>query len=168
MKKIFVYFIITLCLIIFPFSLNKTINASTFIDFIVFIDAGHGGKDNGASYLNIYEDEINLNIARKLYEKCLDKNFMAFMSRTSDYDLSSIYAKNHKNEDLQKRAEYINHSGCDIFISIHTNQYQTSDVSGAMVYYEKNDDVSYLLAKSVQKELNLLTNKDKKVHSYTV
>ena len=164
MKKIISYVVIIICLLLFPFSINKVVNVSKFIDYIVFIDAGHGGKDNGANYLNIYEDEINLNIAKKLYEKCIDKNFMAFISRTGDYDLSSLYAKNHKQEDLKHRAEIINHSGCDIFVSIHTNQYHSNEVSGSMVYYEKQDEQSYLLAKSVQKELNILTNKDKKVH----
>ena len=34
-----------------------------------------------------------------------------------------------------------------------------------MVYYKKSDDKSYLLAKCVQKQLNILTNLDKKVHT---
>ncbi len=164
MKKILTYISIVICLLLFPFSLNKVIDVSSFIDYVIFIDAGHGGKDNGADYLSIYEDEINLSIAKKLYEKCISKNFMAFMTRTGDYDLSSNYSKNHKNEDLSKRAEIINHSGCDIFISLHINKYSSSEVNGPMVYYEKDDDNSYNLAKCIQKELNFLTKKDKKVH----
>ena len=45
------------------------------------------------------------------------------------------------------------------------NTYQANDVYGPMVYYKKSDDKSYLLAKCVQKQLNILTNLDKKVHT---
>ena len=128
------------------------------------LQPAHGGKDNGATYLDIYEDEINLSIAKKLYEKCISKNLIAYISRTDDYDLASLYAKNRKNEDLFKRVENINHSGCDVFISIHVNKYQTNDVNGPMVYYDKNNEYSYLLSKNIQKELNILSNKNKTVH----
>lgn len=164
MKSV-IYLIIAISLLSFPFALNQTINVSAFIDYVIFIDPGHGGKDNGASYLNIYEDEINLNVAEKLYERCLESNFMAFITRTADYDLSSLYSENHKQEDLKKRAEIISHSGCDIFVSIHMNHYSSNDVKGPMVYYKKNDDNSYLLSKCVQRELNVLTNMNKNVHS---
>ena len=167
MKKIFIIisWILVISTIIFiPLTFNKYIDVSSFIDFIVFIDPGHGGKDNGATYLDIYEDEINLSISKKLYEKCISKNLIAYISRTDDYDLASLYAKNRKNEDLSKRAENINHSGCDVFISIHVNKYQTNDVNGPMVYYDKNNEYSYLLSKNIQKELNILSNKNKTVH----
>ena len=167
MKKIFIIisWILVISTIIFiPLTFNKYIDVSSFIDFIVFIDPGHGGKDNGATYLDIYEDEINLSIAQKLYEKCISKNLIAYISRTDDYDLASLYAKNRKNEDLYKRVENINHSGCDVFISIHVNKYQTNDVNGPMVYYDKNNEYSYLLSKNIQKELNILSNKNKTVH----
>lgn len=167
MKKIFrliTYFLLIAVILLIPFTLNHYIDVSAFVDFVVFIDPGHGGKDNGANYLDIYEDEINLNIASKLYEKCLKKNFLAYISRTEDYDLASLYAKNRKQEDLKKRAENINHSGCDIFVSIHINKYPSNEVYGPMVYYEKSDDKSYELSKCVQSELNTLTNLTKKVH----
>ena len=73
------------------------------MDFIIFIDAGHGGKDNGATYLDIYEDEINYQIASKLYDICIEKNIITYITRTGDYDLASQYAKNRKKEDLYKR-----------------------------------------------------------------
>ena len=44
----------------------------------IVLDAGHGGKDNGANYLNVYEDEINLSIASKLYEICMEKNIITY------------------------------------------------------------------------------------------
>ena len=164
LKKLSIFLSI-ISLLIFPLVITKVIDVKAFMDFTVFIDPGHGGKDNGANYLSIYEDEINLNVSSKLYEKCINRNFFAYLSRTDDYDLASLYAKNRKQEDLKKRIEYISHSGCDIYISIHMNTYQTNDVYGPMVYYKKSDNNSYLLAKCVQKQLNVLTNLDKKVHT---
>ncbi len=164
LKKLSIFLSI-ISLLIFPLVITKVIDVKAFMDFTVFIDPGHGGKDNGASYLSVYEDEINLNVSSKLYEKCINRNFFAYLSRTNDYDLASLYAKNRKQEDLKKRIEYISHSGCDIYISIHMNTYQANDVYGPMVYYKKSDDKSYLLAKCVQKQLNILTNLDKKVHT---
>lgn len=110
MKKIFIIisWILVISTIIFiPLTFNKYIDVSSFIDFIVFIDPGHGGKDNGATYLDIYEDEINLSISKKLYEKCISKNLIAYISRTDDYDLASLYAKNRKNEDFYLKEQKI-------------------------------------------------------------
>ena len=39
---------------------------------------------------------------------CLTNNFICYITRTGDYDLSKENSKNHKNEDLKKRSEYIN------------------------------------------------------------
>ena len=93
-------------------------NDSLFLKSIV-IDPGHGGKDNGAYYDDVLEDEINLKISLILLDLCLENNMIATITRTDDYDLASLYAKNRKNEDLKRRVKYINITEPDIFISIH-------------------------------------------------
>ena len=163
-KKILSYIIIIISILLIPFSIKGYIKVNAFNNFILCIDPGHGGKDNGASYLDVYEDEINLSIASKLYEICLKKNLMAYVIRTDDYDLASLYAPNRKREDLKRRAEIINSLNCDIFISIHMNSYASNSVNGPMVYYEKEDENSYELSKKIQEQLNILANKQKKVH----
>lgn len=164
MKKICSYIVIIVTLLLIPFSITGYIKVNAFNNFIICIDPGHGGKDNGASYLDVYEDEINLAISNKLYELCIKRNMMAYLIRTGDYDLASLYAPNRKREDLLRRAEIINSLKCDLFISIHLNSYQSSEVNGPMVYYEKGDENSYELSKQIQKQLNILTNRDKRVH----
>lgn len=159
------YLLTLALLVLFPLTFNGYIRASAFIDFILYIDPGHGGKDNGTSYLDVYEDSINLAVSEKLYELCLRKNLLAYISRTGDYDLASQYAENRKREDLQNRAEAIAHSGCSAFVSIHVNQYSSPSVYGPMVYYEKSDESSYALACAVQKELNVLAGTEKTVHA---
>ena len=130
----------------------------------ILIDPGHGGRDNGANINGILEDEINLSIGKKLFEKCLDNNYLSYITRIDDNDLSSEDSSNHKNEDLKKRAEYINSLNIDYFVSIHLNIYPDENVCGPMVYYKKGDNASYDLACSVQDKLNSLTGKNKKVH----
>ena len=34
--------------------------------YVIYVDAGHGGKDNGANNNGILEDSINLNISKFL------------------------------------------------------------------------------------------------------
>ena len=141
---------------------EKNQNVSTNVNTIL-VDPGHGGRDNGASFSNVLEDEINLSIGTKLYEKCITNNYIGYITRTTDQDLSSEDALNHKNEDLKKRAEYINTLNIDLFVSIHLNTYPSDNVHGPMVYYEKGNEDSYNLALEVQDVLNKLTNNKKKV-----
>lgn len=163
-KKIVSNLILIVSIILFTLSFNKQLSFSAFMDFVIFVDAGHGGKDNGASYLDIYEDEINYQIASKLYDICIEKNIITYITRSGDYDLASQYAKNRKKEDLYKRSENINNSNCDCFISFHVNQYYEEYVNGPMVYFESDSDNSFRLAKNIQNELNLLTANEKVVH----
>ena len=67
----------------------------------IYVDAGHGGKDNGAYYDTVIEDEINLNICKKLIIKLIESGAYVLSTRSADYDLSSIYSKNKKREDLK-------------------------------------------------------------------
>lgn len=130
---------------------------------IIYIDAGHGGKDNGASFNGVVEDEINLKIAGYIVENLIDLGVYVLTSRTSDYDLSNIYNKNKKRVDLLNRVKQINNSKPDLFLSIHLNSYSSGLIRGGQVFYQKNDN-SKQLADSIQKKLNVLSiGKDRKI-----
>ncbi|MCH5239565.1 MAG: N-acetylmuramoyl-L-alanine amidase [Muribaculaceae bacterium] len=80
--------------------------------FTVVIDAGHGGKDIGATDNGVMEKNINLKVAKQL-ESLIKKRMKevdVVMTRTSDTYLT-----------LQQRADKANKSQGDLFISIHTN-----------------------------------------------
>ncbi|MEA4816699.1 MAG: N-acetylmuramoyl-L-alanine amidase [Lachnospiraceae bacterium] len=76
----------------------------------ICIDAGHGGKDSGATNANLYEKDVNLDIAKKLNALCLLAGFETVMTREND-----IY------HSPSEKAEKANLSNADIFISIHCN-----------------------------------------------
>ena len=133
----------------------------TLLGKVIYVDAGHGGKDNGASFDGVLEDEINLKIAGYIMENLIELDAYVLTSRTSDYDLSNVYDKNKKRKDLINRVKQINSSKVDLFISIHLNSYSSENVSGALVFY-KNDANSKLLANSIQAHLNVLGSSKKR------
>lgn len=148
----------------FGITLAKAINSKneTLLGKIIYIDPGHGGKDNGASYGGVLEDEINLKISGYIIEQLIDYGAYVLTSRTNDYDLSNIYDKNKKRSDLINRVKQINNSRVDIFVSIHLNSYPSESINGAQVFYQDNDD-SKVLAENIQNSLNVITNNSKKV-----
>ena len=81
-------------------------------DFVVVIDAGHGGHDPGAVGKISKEKNINLNVALKL-GNMIKKNcddVKVIFTRTKDVLIP-----------LNRRAEIANNAKADLFISIHTN-----------------------------------------------
>lgn len=162
MKKQIILFIIIFCYLLTIFTACiKTIAYNTTEKLngkTIFIDAGHGGNDNGANSNNVLEDEINLKISISLAKELIDKGAYVLMSRTGDYDLASLYQTNRKREDLKKRVQMINDSKPDAFISIHLNKYQSSSIEGAQVFFQNNED-SKFLANAIQNQLNILCSK---------
>ena len=81
-------------------------------DFVLVIDAGHGGHDPGAIGRFSKEKNINLNVALKLGN----------LIQENCNDVKVVYTR---NKDifipLDRRAEIANDSKADLFISIHTN-----------------------------------------------
>lgn len=157
MKKI-LFFI----LIIIISSCHFNVLTSNYLNHVIFIDPGHGGKDNGTHYNDIFEDELNLKLATIMYEDIINDGGICYLSRVNDYDLSSMYAKNHKIEDLNKRIKYISESKSSLFISLHLNYYSSDKVNGLQVFYQKNNKDSERLANIMQDILNKENKKDKK------
>lgn len=156
-------FLLSLCSFNFITANNSQYNLEL-LGKVIYIDPGHGGKDNGCVFYSVYEDEINLAISSYLFEMLQQSNYITYITRSDDYDLASLYAKNRKNEDLKRRVKYINESNADIFISIHLNYYEDSSVYGPMVYYKSNCDDSKRLGSIIQSNLNNLTYLDKVIH----
>lgn len=101
--------------ILIGFSLSATLlwaNKLEAKNFLVVIDAGHGGHDPGAVGKFSKEKNINLNVALKL-GKLIEKN-------CTDVDI--VYTRRKDAFiPLARRAEIANNAKADLFISIHTN-----------------------------------------------
>lgn len=159
-----VLFILSALIISLSVFSNKPSESVSLFGVKLVIDPGHGGKDNGTCYQNVLEDELNLQVAEKLMNICLDEGAISSLTRMGDYDLASLYAPNRKREDLKARVDYINNSGADLFVSLHMNSFpQNLSVHGPMVYYDKNKEQSKLLAESINNSLNEFSKLDKKI-----
>ncbi|MBD0332791.1 MAG: N-acetylmuramoyl-L-alanine amidase, partial [Chitinophagaceae bacterium] len=86
----------------------------------IIIDAGHGGKDQGASGLISTEAQLCLEMAKKLGKEIEQSvpGVKVLYTRTTDIIPGN---KPDKNQGLRYRADFANQSGADLFISIHCN-----------------------------------------------
>ena len=124
----------------------------------IYLDAGHGGKDPGAYYKDIYEEDINLKIVLKLKNKIESLGGIVYLTRDDDYDLSKKEVTRRKKSDLGNRAKLINDSDADIYLSLHLNSSNYSSWSGAQVFYDdinaKNKEIALVFQKGFNKNLN--------------
>jgi len=138
---------------------------------VVVIDAGHGGRDPGASGKSgVVEKEINLKIAFKLRRLIEQAGGTAIMIREDDtglYTEGGNRRETRKREDLKNRHALINSCGADILISIHLNSFPESKYYGAQTFYQEGDEKSKKLAELIQAEAIRVLNRgnDRKAKS---
>ena len=130
---------------------------------IIYLDAGHGGLDPGALYKSIKEKDINLKIVYTLKQKLEENGATVYLTRYGDYDLSVPNAMNRKRSDLSRRANMINDSMCDMYISIHLNAESSSSWSGAQVFYDDVNKENERLAKIIQNEFRNIRKDIRKI-----
>ena len=96
-------------------------------DFIVVIDAGHGGKDPGAisGCKKIYEKNVTLKVALAVGEEIKKNHPEVKVLYTRDKDVFV---------GLNDRAHMANKANADLFISIHTNAAKSRTAKGAETY----------------------------------
>src|ERR1035437_6919298 len=91
----------------------------------VVIDPGHGGKDPGTVWKNIYEKDIALSIAIKLGNYI--KKYLP--------DVKLIYTRDDDTFiPLNERPEIANKNQADLFISIHVNSNEKTTAEGTGTY----------------------------------
>lgn len=89
-------------------------------EFIVVLDAGHGGHDPGNLGNGFLEKNIALNIVLKVGQLL-----------KQDTDIKVIYTRNDDSfVDLFVRGEIANKANADLFVSVHCDSH-TSDAHGA-------------------------------------
>ena len=114
--------------------------------------------DSGATYKDVYEKDINLDIALKLRDMLMKKGAIVYMTRDGDYDLAVPYTINRKRSDLSRRSNLINRSNCNLFLSIHLNADTSGSWHGPQIFYNDNHKNNEMIAKIFQKNLNKVLN----------
>jgi len=76
----------------------------------IYIDAGHGGNDPGATTNGLKEKDLTLSISKKIAAILKDYDCTVKLSRTSDKTLS-----------LKQRTDDANKWGADFLLSVHIN-----------------------------------------------
>lgn len=90
-------------------------------DFVVVLDAGHGGKDTGNRGNGYYEKHIALNITLAIGKQ---------LENTPG--ISVLYTrKDDRFIELKNRARKANQADADLFVSIHCDAFTSSKVYGA-------------------------------------
>ena len=107
----------------------------------VVVDAGHGGKDNGAyRKFGGAEKNATLDVAKRLSRKLRDKGFTVVMTRSTDVFIP-----------LEERVAIENAQKNSIFVSVHFNDSRRRGIRGFETYYHSANSVA--LANRIQTEL---------------
>ena len=149
-KEYFLIFVLlVLGLLSFNFVQAKN-NTLPLFGKVIYLDPAHGGLDPGAMYKDIMEKDINLKIALNLERKLESLGAIVYLTRYGDYDLASIGASLRKRSDLSRRANIINDSNCDLYMSLHLNSVSSKTWYGAQTFFDDINEKNELLAKTIQ------------------
>lgn len=140
---------------------------------VIYLDAGHGGTDPGASGHGLKEKDLVLDIAKRTRDKLKAAGFTVIMSRSTD-----------KTVKLDERTKEANDVKADIFVSIHANSFngtasgiETWKMSQGPKAKESNTLASYLQNEIIKKtkgkdrgvkDGNLHVNRESKMPSSLV
>lgn len=119
---------------------KEVVEEENLLSPLIVIDAGHGGEDEGCSYGEMQEKDLNLNMATLLKENLEKRGFRVVLTRQNDEKLS-----------LEERVEIANDAQGDLFISIHQNASEDKAVQGVETWYcEKQGEENKRLAMLMQ------------------
>ena len=115
----------------------------------VVIDAGHGGIDVGTIGAdNSLEKDINLNIAKALYDFLMVCGINSVLIRKDDCELY-YQGEGRTKSDLYNRLDFVNSIDNSVLISIHQNHFEDEKEWGTQIWYSANTPESKELADSV-------------------
>ena len=107
----------------------------------VVVDAGHGGRDNGAyRRYGPPEKVVALDVAKRVERKLRQSDLKTVMTRSDDVFIP-----------LDDRVEMENRQNNAIFVSIHFNDARRSGIKGFETYYHSPESAD--LARGIQSKL---------------
>lgn len=150
------FFLLSSLFLFFPKASALTENLPLF-GRVIFVDAGHGGRDSGTMYGKLLEKDINLEISKVLEEQLVAKGAIVYMTRDEDEDLSSKWDEKKKRGDLYRRLLLYKKYNAELYLSIHLNHGESARWSGAEVLYHpinpQNKELAEILMKHFKNDL---------------
>ena len=118
--------------------LTRKTNAPVPVLKKIVLDAGHGGKDRGASVGNAFESAITLNITLRLAELLRAFGFEVYLTRETDDSTDDVEGF-HKALDIKNRVKLANKHSDALFLSIHINTFPQESVCGIQLFHGKKE-----------------------------
>lgn len=149
MRKFMLLPLLALTAFLVSFDLKEASIVKVHKRMVIAVDAGHGGKDNGARGINgILEKELTLKVTNKLAALAKDYNIDAVKVRGGD-----------DYPTLRERPAIANNEGAELFLSIHINKSDDDDgqeLPYEMIINERNRhvDKSKVLASAIASRLS--------------
>ena len=147
--------LIIICFFLLTLTLPKvtaTVKNLNLIGKVIVLDAGHGGKDDGAVNSKIIERDLNLILVKKLEKELVSQGAIVYLTREDENDLSTTTV-NRKRSDLYNRAKYIDKISPDMYISIHLNSSSSPSWRGLQIFYTSKNEKNKLIAETITNHL---------------
>ncbi|MGE7624061.1 N-acetylmuramoyl-L-alanine amidase family protein [Viridibacillus sp. NPDC096237] len=133
----------------------------------IVIDPGHGGEDRGTEGKKhgTIEKELNLKVAQNI-KKELEERTDAKVILTREDD-TSLLPETKQKEELQARVKVAKDHSADLYISIHHDAFDDTNVKGITTHYGANKRRDKQLAKIVQQGIfdQNIDTRDRGVHA---
>ena len=125
-------------------------------DFVIVLDAGHGGMDGGCSTPDGQtEKNINLNILLSVRDMGRMFGYNVEVTRDKDksiHDKGVTGIRNQKISDMENRLEIFNMYPNAVCVSIHQNTFSDPIYNGAQMFYSETNPASEELASIMQQK----------------
>lgn len=125
-------------------------------NFMVVLDAGHGGMDGGCSTADgKTEKGINLNILLSVRDLSNLFGYNVDVTRDKDisiHDKGTTGIRNQKLSDMENRLALFNKYSNAVCVSIHQNTFSDPKFSGAQMFYSDKNEASEQLASIMQQK----------------
>ena len=124
-------------------------------EFVVVLDAGHGGIDGGVVGVNsgICERELNMIITYKVKALLEKRGIGVALTRDSGMGVETTITK--KQEDMRQRKEKIIKAAPDLVVSIHQNKFSSPNRRGAQAFFWADKTLADSLQAALNEKINM-------------
>lgn len=134
-------------------------------DRVIVIDAGHGGKDPGASSEGHREKDIVIKVATILKNKLEADGAKVVMTRSDDTYFT-----------LEERVQIALNNHAEVFVSLHVNSFTNPDINGTETYYSvagnenilEEEELATAINSQIVKNANMYDRGVKKANFYVI